>query len=209
MENKAIVWTLTAVLCAGLLTGCGADDPVPTPEPTVPAVPATPNVVVDVPDPEQTPDVQEFVLILEGEEERGEMTRVGGVFPDGPSFSLYVDKSRFTVNDVDGYCYLNNESGTAYAELGFRAGADGESLSGTILNEYGRMQSTEDLGETPLGEQTARCVVGRTLDTVFTVYLIDTQGGCVTAVVSRPDSTEFAEGAQVRLQAMLTTLELS
>lgn len=209
MKRNYAVLGVSALLCLSFLAGCVGknEPPVPTPEDT--AAPATPGTIVNVPNPEETPDVKEFVVSIEGTEEPVEMTRTTGVFPDGPAFALYVDKSRYTVNDVDGYCYLTDETGMVYTELGFCSGEDAETLSGTILNTYGRMQSTEDLGEVTLGELTARCVEGQTLDTVFTAYLIDTDEGCVTAVISMPNSTEYLEGARVRMTAMLNTLELS
>lgn len=204
---------LTGCLCLGLLAGCGGrSDPEPTPTPTpaeeTQTTPDIPGTIVDIPDPENTPETEDFTLELEGMSEQVTMTLVEGQFPDGPKFSLYVDKERYTVNEIDGYCYLTTDAGDSiYAEIGFRPGGTAKDLSGSLLREYGTMQSTESYGETRLGENPARHIGGRTMASIYDAYLIDVDGGCVTLVLCYPP--EAAEGAAVRLLASLETLTLS
>ena len=159
--------------------------------------------IVGIADPGNTAETEVFTLELEGMSEQVTMTLVEGQFPDGPKFSLYVDKERYTVNEIDGYCYLTTDAGDSiYAEIGFRPGGTAKDLSGSLLREYGTMQSTESYGEIRLGENPARHIGGRTM-----AYLIDVDGGCVTLVLCYPP--EAAEGAAVRLLASLETLTLS
>lgn len=204
---------LALVLCLSLLTGCHTADPEPTPTPTpsadVEITPDIPNTIVNVEDPETTPATEEFTLELEGIPEDVSMTEVKGTFAHmgGPAFSLYVDKTRYEVTDVDGYCYITLEAGdSVYGEIGFRPDTDAKTLSGTLLREYGNMQRTEDLGTVALGENTAHEITGATMYSVFDAYLIDVEGGCVTVVICTP--TEAVEGHGTRLLASFETLTL-
>lgn len=213
MNHRWAAGFLTGCLCLGLLTGCGRkSDPEPTPTPTpTPAVDTTPHIpgsIVEPPDPDATPETEDFILDLEGMEDQVTMTLVEGQFPDGPKFSLYVDKERYTVNEVDGYCYITTDEGDSlYAEIGYRPGVTADALSGTLLREYGNLQSSERYGETEVSDYTAIHVGGRTMTSLYNAYLIDLEGGCVTLVLCYPP--EAAEGAGVRLMASLDTLVLS
>lgn len=212
MKRNFLAMTLALLLCVSLLSGCRrTDEPDPKPTPTAApdTLPDTPDTIVNLPDPDTDPETEDFTLEIEGISEQVSMTLVSGSFRlmGGPDFSLYVDKTQYQVNDVDGFCYITNDIGNAYAEIGFRETATASALSGSLLREYGTMQNTEDLGEETLGGYTARLLLGTTMDSVFTAYLIDVDGGCVTLVTCVP--FEDVEGHGTRLKASLETLELS
>ena len=213
MNNRCLVRFLLPVFCLGLLTGCGKQrepeaTPTPSPTETVDTTPIIPGTIVETPDPETTPETEEFTLQLEGVKEQVTMTLVEGQFPEGPRFSLYVDTDRYTVNEVEGYCYITTDEGDSiYAEIGFRPGETAKNLSDSILREYGNLYQQESYGESRLGENTARHVTGEAMTSLYNAYLIDMDGGCVTLVTCYPP--EAAEGAGVRLMASLESLTLS
>lgn len=180
MKRKLCV-LLTLCLLLGSLWGCQKTDPEPTPTPSPTQGPQT---IVDVPDENDQPDTMDTTV--NGEEVT--LTLVTGSFRrlGGPDFSLYVNKTRFQVNDVDGCCYLTTEEGRTYAEIGFRENTDAETLSSTFLREYGNLQDSSDMGEQTIGENTARQLAGYTMDSAFEAWLIDVEGGCVTLVVCSP-----------------------
>lgn len=213
MKRNTFTLLLALVLCLSLFSGCRAADPEPTPTPTpsetVEITPDVPNTIVDVTDPETTPETDDFTVEVEGIPEQVSMTLVSGSFRHmgGPEFSLYVDKTRYQVTDVDGYCYITLEAGDSiYGEIGFRPDTDAETLSAAFLREYGNMQQTQDGGDVTLGDYTARHLTGETMTSVFDAYLIDVDGGCVTLVICTPG--EAVEGHGIRLLASFETLKL-
>lgn len=207
---KRTLCLLLALCLALLCCACTAKDPLPTPTPP-PTSDHGPQTIVDVPDENTPPETMESTV--NGEEVT--LTEVTGSFrrTGGPDFSLFVNKTRFQVNDVDGYCYVTTDEGTAYAEIGFRPNSDADTLSGSILREYGNMQDTSEPREETLGEYATVQVAGYTMDSAFEVYLINVEGGCVTLVVCSPMgemsgiSSIASDAAQ--LTDALRTLKLS
>jgi len=212
MKRNCLV-LLALCLLLSTFWGCKKHDPDPDVTPTPPAPSVTPGsqTIVDVPGDDDQPETKDEMI--NGEEVT--MTLVSGSFQrvGGPDFSLYVEKDRYTVNDVDGCCYITNDEGNTYAEIGFRADTDAETLSAGFLREYGNMQDSSDDGDTELGDYTARYLTGRTMDSIFEAYLIDVDGGCVTLVVcsplsdASPISSVMPEAA--RLVQSLKTITLS
>ena len=184
-------------------------EPTPTPVPT-PDTPVTPNVVVTTPQAGTEVRAEDVNVEVHGEQEVMAMTEVSGSFAadGGPNFTLMVDKERYQVNDVGGYCYVTlrtGMSGDVYAELGFWPNTDAETLSTRILAEYGIMSKQQDLGDASLGSNTARHLRGETVQNVFDAYLVEANGGCVTAVLC---TTAETEAHRARLMATLETLEI-
>ena len=168
--------------------------PIPTPD-----VPITPNVVVTTPRAGTEVPAEDVNVEVHGEEEVMAMTQVSGSFAadGGPNFTLMVDKERYLVNDVGGYCYVTlrtGMSGDVYAELGFWPNTDASALS-----------TVQDLGEEALGNNTARHLRGETVQNVFDAYLVEANGGCVTVVLC---TTEATSAHRTRLMASLETLEI-
>lgn len=178
---KRKLCALLALCLLGSLWGCKKTDPDPDPTPTPTQGPQT---IVDVPQSGDQPETKQEMV--NGEEVT--MTLVSGSFSrlGGPDFSLYVEKDRYTVNDVEGCCYLTDDPGTTYAEIGFRENMTAETLSGTFLREYGNLQESSDDGDADFGDYTARRLAGRTMDSALEAWLIDVDGGCVTLVVCHP-----------------------
>lgn len=223
--KRLFLLVLIPALCLCVLTGCksGTNEtnvpngevtytptPTATPIPT-PDVPATPEVVVTVPNNTQEVRSEDVNVTIYGEEETVSMTTVSGSFASagGPSFSLLVDRERYQVNDISGYCYVTlrtGMSGDVYAEIGFRSGETADSIGTSILNEYGVMSTVTDLGIEQLGDHTVKHVRGETVQNIFDVYLLDTNGGCITLVTSTTDETE---AHRARLTASLETLEIN
>lgn len=172
---------LAACLLLVLLCGCQKQDPAPEPTPTPTQGPQT---IVNVPGEDELPETKN--VTVNGEE--AILTLVTGSFgrTGGPDFSLYVDKNQYKVNDIDGCCYITTDEGSTYAEIGFRPDTDAETLASGFLREYGNMQDESDLGEQVFGDHTARRLAGRTMDSAFEAYLVDTDGGCLTMVVCSP-----------------------
>lgn len=199
---------LALCLMMGSLWGCQKSDPEPTPAPTPTQGPQT---IVDVHDENEQPDTMNTTV--NGEDVT--LTLVTGSFQrsGGPDFSLYVNKTRFQVNDVDGCCYLTTDEGRTYAEIGFRENTDAEMLSATFLREYGNLQDSSDLGEQTLGENTARQLAGYTMDSAFEAWLIDVEGGCVTLVICSPlgdvSGVSYVATDAVQLIDALSTLTLT
>lgn len=223
--KRLICLVLVSVLCLSCLTGCknGTGEvntpntevtmtpaPTATPIPT-PDVPVTPEVVVTTPNTQQGMTPEDVNVEIHGEEEVVSMTAVSGTFASagGPNFTLLVDKDRYQVNDVGGYCYITMStgmSGDVYAEIGFRAGETAETIGTSILNEYGVMSSVTELGSEQLGKNTVLHVRGETVQNIFDVYLLNVSGGCVTLVTS---TTSETEAHRARLTASLETLEIN
>lgn len=201
---------LAGCLLFGTLWGCRNKEKEELPDST-PTPTAGSQTIVDVPKEDDLPETKNEMV--NGEEVT--MTLVSGSFArlGGPDFSLYVEKERYTVNDVEGCCYLTDDAGTTYAEIGFRENSTAETLSGTFLREYGNMQENSDDGNQDFGDYTARKLGGYTMDSSFEAFLIDVDGGCVTLVVcsplgdASPDSAVMSEAA--RLIQSLQTITLS
>ena len=213
---------LACLLLVSGLVGCkgpgedlGAKDAMVTAEPDntpipTPDVPVTPNVVVTTPQAGAEVHSEDVNVEVHGEEEVMAMTQVSGSFAadGGPNFTLMVDKERYLVNDVGGYCYVTlrtGMSGDVYAELGFWPNTDASVLSTVILDEYGSMSTKQDLGDEALGNNTARHLRGETVQNVFDAYLVEANGGCVTVVLC---TTEATSAHRTRLMASLETLEI-
>ena len=138
------------------------------------------------------------------------MTSVSGTFRSkgGPEFTVLVDQSRYRINDVSGYCYITlstGMSGDVYAEIGFRPGVKAEDIGTEILDEYGIMGIKEEPEEVRLGDKDVRHIRGKTVQNIFDVYLLDTEGGCLTAVLS---TTPQTKAHYARLTASLESLEI-
>jgi len=223
--KRLLAVVLCGVLAVSVLTGCkgpGEDVSEPTPTPTVtpvptptpiptPEVPVIPDAVVTAPKADDENNTTSLDVEIHGEAETVTMTAVNGSFASqgGPNFTVLVDTSRYQVNDVGGYCYITlgtGMSGDVYAELGFRAGQTADSIGVALLNEYGVMSSVSDLGSEELGNHTVRHLRGDTIQNVFDAYLLDTDGGCITMVVS---ATVETAAHQTRLIASLGSLTIS
>ena len=222
--KRLIALCLACLLLMSGLVGCmgpgedvGADEPVnvtdsnpeATPIPT-PDVPVTPNVVVTTPKVDAKVREEEVNIEVHGDEEVMAMTEVSGSFAadGGPNFRLMVDKERYQVNDIGGYCYVTlrtGMSGDVYAELGFWSNTDAATLSNIILDEYGVMSTKQDLGDEVLGRNTVRHLRGETVQNVFDAYLLEANGGCVTMVLC---TTAETGAHRARLMATLETLEI-
>lgn len=208
---KRNLCTLLALcLLLGSFWGCRDKDEGEYQEPTPTQTPG-PQTIVDVPKDDDLPETMDTTV--NGEEVT--MTLVSGSFArlGGPDFSLYVEKERYTVNDVEGCCYITDDAGTTYAEIGFRENVTAETLSGTLLREYGNLQSSSDDGDTDFGDYTARHLAGQTMDSVFEAFLVDVDGGCVTMVVCSPIGDASPTGSilpeAARLVQSLQTIKLS
>ena len=171
-------------------------------------VPVAPDMIVDkVLKDGATKDV---TVVIHGEEEEIPMAPVSGSFAHagGPKFELLVDLSRYQINDVGGYCYITlptGMSGDVYVELGFREGVSADSIGTEILDEYGVMGAKDEPVKEWLGDLYVKHIRGETIQNVFDVYLIDTKGGCMTAVMS---TTSETKAHRARLTASLETLEI-
>ncbi|MBQ3011879.1 MAG: hypothetical protein IJD81_11875 [Oscillospiraceae bacterium] len=222
--KRLILSVLAIALCLGCFAGCKSGEgsvttpntevtatptPTATPIPT-PDVPVTPEVVVTTPNVQQEQQPADVNVEIHGEEEVVTMTAVSGTFASagGPSFTLLVDRERYQVNDVSGYCYITlrtGMSGDVYAEIGFRSGQTADSIGTGILSEYGVMSTVTDLGREQLGNNSVIHLRGETVQNIFDVYLLDTNGGCVTLVTS---TTAETEAHRARLTASLESLEI-
>ena len=223
--KRLIVLVLALAVCIGCFSGCKSGtnevkqpdaDVTATPTPTVtpvptPDVPVTPDVVVNVSDSQDEVVPEDVNVEIHGEEEVVSMTAVSGSFASagGPGFTLLVDRSRYQVNDISGYCYITMNtglSGDVYAEIGFRQGQRAADIGTSILNEYGVMNTVAELGTEQLGGNTVLHVRGETVQNIFDVYLLDVTEGCVTLVTS---TTSETEAHRARLTASLETLEIN
>lgn len=220
--KRLLLLALACLMLLGCLAGCmgpGEDvtveEPTPTAEPTptpipTPDTPVTPEVVVTTPQAGAQQQPQDVTVQVHGEDEVISMTEVSGSFASvgGPSFKLPVDKERYQINDVGGYCYITlrtGMSGDVYAELGFRSNTKAAEIGTEILDEYGVMGTKEDLGEEWLGNNHVRHIRGETVQNVFDVYLLDAESGCVTAVLCTTSETKAHHD---RLTAFLEALEI-
>lgn len=210
MMKRIALWMLVCLLL--LCCGCGGDGaaetvdaPTPTPMPQVPAVPET-----VVSKPQGNGETVDVTVDIHGTEEIIPMSPVSGSFASagGPEFTILVDRSRYQVNDVGGFCYITlptGMSGDVYVELGFREGAGSDSIGTEILDEYGTMGIKEEPVKEWLGNRRVSHIRGQTVQNVFDVYLINTQGGCMTVVMS---TTTETKAHRARLTATLESLEI-
>ena len=199
---------LVMLLCCGC-TPMGEAGTEPTPSPTpMPQVPAQAQTVLDKRQGDE--ETVEVSVTIHGTEERIPMTPIGGSFAHegGPRFTLLADTSRYQVNDVGGCAYITlptGMSGDVYVELGFRPAAKAKELETDILDEYGTMGVKEEPETVWLGNNRVTHIHGKTVQNEFDVYLIDTEGGCMTAVLS---TSPYTEAHRARLMASLESLEL-
>ncbi len=208
----ALTLAVLMLLCCGC-TQSGGDAPFeeePTPTPTpMPNVPPAADTVLTK--PHGTAETVDVAVTIHGAEEIIPMTPVSGGFrkDGGPDFTLLVDKSRYQVNDVDGFCYITlstGMSGDVYAEIGFRPDTKAKDMGTEILDEYGIMGVKEGPENEWLGNNRARHIHGETVQNVFDVYLIDTEGGCLTAVLS---TTTQTKAHYARLMTTLESLKIT
>ncbi len=209
--KRLIALTLACLmlLCCGC-TPSGEELPVaeqPTPTP-MPQVPVAVETVLDKPKGDL--ELVDVAVTIHGEEEIIPMTPVSGSFAadGGPAFTLLVDKSRYQLNDVSGYAYITlptGMSGDVYAELGFRPCVKSEDIGTEILDEYGIMGIKEPGAQEWLGNNRVRHLHGKTVQNEFDVYLLDTEGGCMTVVLSTSPQTT---AHRARLMATLESLEI-
>ena len=205
----ALTLAMLMLLCCGC-TGSGNDvaenvetTPTPTPKPDVPV--AAQTVVTN-----SKGDPVDVAVMIHGEEEIISMTPVSGSFAahGGPEFTLLVDRSRYAVNDVGGFCYVTlstGMSGDVYAELGFRPEVNAKDIGTEILDEYGIMGVKEEPKSEWLGNNRVRHIHGKTVQNEFDVYLLDTEGGCMTLVLS---TSPYTAAHRSRLMATLESLEI-
>jgi hypothetical protein len=203
----ALTLALLLLLCCGCTPKGGEDVEATTPTPA-PDVPATVETVVDkISGDAETVDV---AVTIHGQEELIPMTPVSGSFAHegGPKFTLLVDKSRYQVNDVGGYCYITlptGMSGDVYVELGFRSEVKAEDIGTEILDEYGIMGVKVPAEQEWLGSNRVRHLHGKTVQNEFDVYLLDTEGGCMTVVLS---TSPYTTAHRARLMATMESLEI-
>lgn len=140
------------------------------------------------------------------------MSLVTGSFAQrgGPDFSLYLDKETFQMTEIDGYCYFSltgDEGASLYLELAYHAGADAQTLAGTLLNDYGLVAEPQNNGTVQLGGYEAINVQGSTLETRLDAYLIQTAQGCVTLVLSTPGDrlSNFSHSLRASMQTLALT----
>lgn len=191
--------------CTGGGDGVTVEEPTPTP---MPHVPTEVEAVLD-----KAPSDAELVdvaVTIHGAEEIIHMTPVSGGFAHrgGPKFSLLVDKSRYQVNDVGDFAYVTlptGMSGDVYVELGFRPDTKSKDIGTEILDEYGIMGVKVPAENAWLGNNRVRHLHGETVQNVFDVYLLDTEGGCMTVVLS---TSPYTTAHRARLAATLESLEI-
>ena len=202
----ALALAVLMLLCCGCTDG-GSDAPEETPTPA-PDAPTAVETVVDK--PKSDAELVDVAVTIHGEEELIPMTPVSGSFVNdgGPKFTLLVDKSRYQVNDVGGYCYITlptGMSGDVYIELGFRPDVKAADIGTEILDEYGIMGVKVPAEQAWLGNNRVRYLHGKTVQNEFDVYLLDTEGGCMTAVLS---TSPYTTAHRARLMATLESLEI-
>ena len=207
--KRAIVLLLAwlMLLCCGCTPNGGeaADEPTPTPAPDVPVT--VESIVDKTPGDAETVDV---AVTIHGEEEIIPMTTVSGSFAHegGPKFTLLVDKSRYQVNDVGGCCYITlptGMSGDVYVELGFRPDTKAADMGTELLDEYGIMGVKVPAEQEWLGNNRVRYLHGKTVQNEFDVYLLDTEGGCMTIVLS---TSPYTTAHRARLTATLESIKI-
>lgn len=205
----ALILAVLMLLCCGCTPSDAAVTVTPEPTPTpMPDVPIMAETVVTKLQGELVP--VDVPVVIHGEEEIIPMTPVSGSFKTdgGPDFTLLVDRSRYVVNDVGGCCYVTlatGMSGDVYAEIGFRPNVRAADIGTEILDEYGIMGVKEEPADEWLGNNRVRHIHGETVQNVFDVYLIDTEGGTLTAVLS---TTTQTKAHYARLMASLESLEI-
>lgn len=191
--------------CTGGDDGVTAEEPTPTP---MPDVPTAVEAVLDK--PAKDAEYVDVAVTIHGAEEIIPMSPVSGSFTHagGPKFRLLVDKGRYQVNDVGGFAYITlptGMSGDVYVELGFRADTKAKDIGTEILDEYGIMGVKVPAESAWLGNNRVRHLHGETVQNVFDVYLLDTEGGCMTVVLS---TSPYTTAHRARLTATLESLEI-
>lgn len=205
----ALTLALLLLLCCGCTPGAADVPPEESPTPTpMPRVPVAVETVLDK--PSKDAEIVDVAVMIHGEEELIPMSPVSGSFAHegGPKFTLLVDKSRYQVNDVGGYAYITlptGMSGDVYAELGFRPDVKPEDIGTEILDEYGIMGVKEQPKSEWLGNNRVSHLHGKTVQNEFDVYLLDTEGGCMTVVLS---TSPYTTAHRARLMATLESLEI-
>jgi len=225
MKKTKLTVLASSVLAAALLTGCSnsandkTDAPVKTRDVQVTdsaSESTTMPIIDEIDDVEEStaPDdgraeTTDLTVEIEGEEVTMPATLEEGSFNGGPGFNIYMDNEAYTLSTEDNkYKYSLAEPGRAHLELQFI----GDITSDEYLEQYKESYSDvmlEDKGETNLNDDIkAKMVTGlnEETDSTWTTYIIDTNDGVLTLVVST--ATEDAENNGVRLLALAETLEI-
>ena len=152
---------------------------------------------------------QETTLPTEGDQQTASL--ISGSFAQrgGPDFSLYLDSRTFQLIENEGRCYFcpHDELGAKlYLELAFLPETDAQTVAASLLQDYGVMEETEEIGAAEFGGREAVRVQGQSVETQLDAYVIPIDGGCVTAVLCTPGGAEGPRTASLR--ASLETLEL-
>ena len=75
----------------------------------------------------------------------------------------------------------------------------------SVLDEYGIMGVKEEPKSEWLGNNRVSHLHGKTVQNEFDVYLLDTEGGCMTVVLS---TSPYTTAHRARLMATLESLEI-
>lgn len=113
------------------------------------------------------------------------------------------------MTEIDGHCYFSpydDPAASLYLELAYHDGADAQTLSGTLLNDYGIAAEPQNNGVISLSDYEAIHVQAGGMETALDAYLIQTGHGCITLVLCTPGSGG-SSGAD-SLSASMKTLSL-
>ena len=136
-------------------------------------------------------------------------TLVSGSFGlrGGPDFSLYLDAKNFQLIENEGRCYFCpvDDAGNLYLEIAYHPGGSAETLSTSILWDYGIIIQATDVQQTDLNGQSALYLTGKTMETQYEACLIECDGGCVSLVLCAPggDTTVKHQTLAASMQTFL------
>ena len=213
---------ITALSVLLLLGGC-AQTPIENGPVTItpPANSGTPSagtaspspVNSGTPTPSPSPEVKDFLIELEGTQEKMTLTKYAA-----DAFSIYYDATKFTVKtDQPGETgfYLTNPDPNIYPDvsmtIGFEKGATAKAQADQLQKASANTKLPYKLvGSEKIGELTAQhlhAIAGSKWNSqVSDVYLVDGTDGCYTITVGC--YLEASEGWGARLGVMVKTFEM-
>lgn len=193
-------------------------------QPDVQSVPLPPDPeVVETPVPFTFGDEPEQLLVdltgldrpaettLPVGEKEQNATLISGSFAlrGGPDFSLYLDADTFQLIETEGRCYFapKDDSGTLYLEIAYHPGSTAQSLSESVLWDYGVIIQSDTPEQGSLNDQTALHLKGKTMETQLEAWLLQVDNGCVSLTLCAPGGDSTAKYQSLAASMLTFSLE--
>lgn len=224
MKTKFLALLMALVMLLTFLAGCGKKDDEDADASASPSESLAPsdNDAVESASPDdgdgsETDDGNEnmekktVTITIEGMEELVELSKTDNSFEQrgGPSISMYIDLEHVVVAGVESAFRVESifDPDNTFIEVDYNDGRDAEDVAPGLLDSYEYITDLSDEGDVSFAGEMARHVYGTSEEHVWSAYIIDVFGGCITVVICTP-AGEGGPDMAVRLFAMSETIKI-